>query len=583
MAAHTSALLGAPISRHRICLATWVLCLCASASAATPDAGMLLRQELRLDQAPATRPALPSVTPAEERAEAESGPQIQVSAFRVVGLQTVAEVDAQQLLAKYVGQSSSLKGLQRVGQKLEQWLRAKGLFMARAYVPQQDIKGGVVELRVVEGRVEGVDIKRAPGTRQSDDSLLAIVTGAIPAGAALEQEQLERGLLLANDLPAASVRAVLVPGAEQGGVRVVVEAAQGAVVSGNVELDNTGNRLTGAWRAVAALFVNDAYGGGDLWSMRITASQGTSFVRAGYTTPLGSDGWKAGLALIGSSYKLCCELPANTPDSDGAATSASAYVSYPLIRTRMRNLSAWFNLASRDFVNRQLGTASSDRNSTSFTIGLAGDASDLTGLLGLGAYTTYSAQSTSGQLDLDRVASDQAADAAQAQSQGRYAKWTGQVTHLLRASKTAALYASVSAQWANKNLDSSEKFVLGGSQGVRAYPSGEGSGDQGWLLNAEWRNDLAAQWGMVAFVDYGRVSLHHSPWGNWNISNPNQDNSYALAGLGVSAVWTPQPRTQFTATLATKLGDNAGRDVNGRDSDNTDARARVWVRGSWAF
>ncbi len=289
------------------------------------------------------------------------------------------------------------------------------------------------------------------------------------------------------------------------------------------------------------------------------------------------------MALMGSRYNLCCELPANTPESDGEAASTSAYVSYPLIRTRLSNLNASLNVASRGFVNRQLGTATSDKKSNSFTLSVTGDASEMGGLLGQGAYTSYSGQWTSGQLDLDRVAADQAADAALAQTQGSYAKWTGQVTHLLRTTKTAALYASVSAQWASKNLDSSEKFLLGGPQGVRAYPSGEGSGDQGWLLNAEWRNDVAAQWGVVAFVDYGRVTLHRNPWSNWNASNPTQDNSYALSGLGVSAVWTPLPRAQLTATLAAKLGDNPGRDANGRDSDNTDTNARLWVQGNWVF
>ena len=34
-------------------------------------------------------------------------------------------------------------------------------------------------------------------------------------------------------------------------------------------------------------------------------------------------------------------------------------------------------------------------------------------------------------------------------------------------------------QLSSKNLDSSEKFTLGGIGGVEAYPSGEASGDEG--------------------------------------------------------------------------------------------------------
>lgn len=564
--------------------AVMALCYSANASAQAPDAGLLLREELRRSQTPpAAKPALPAPAKEAETTEAESGPRVNVTAFRIVGLRTLPDAEAQKQLAAFVGQSIPLKGLHRVAKKMEEWLRAKGLFMAQAYVPPQEIAGGVVELRVIEGTVEGVDVKRAPGTRQSDDTLRAFLTGALPAGAALEQERLERGLLLANDLPATSARAVLVPGKETGGVRLLVEAAQGPIVSGNAELDNTGNRLTGVWRTGAAVFLNDAYGRGDQWNLRASRSQGTSFVRAGYTTPLGSNGWKAGLSLIGSRYNLCCELPELTPDADGEATSASAFVGYALVRTRLNNLSASFNLAGRGFVNRQLGVATSDKRNNVVTLGIFGDSSDLTGLLGEGATTTYGVQVSSGRMDLDRVAADQVTDDATSQTQGKYSKVTAQATHLVRVFKASSLYAGIAAQWASKNLDSAEKFVLGGPQGVRAYSTGDGVGDQGWVINAEWRHELAAQWSVTAFVDYGRVTVNRNPWTNWNAAKPTLENSYALSGAGVSAVWTPMQNAQVTATLATKLGENPARDANGRDADNTDNRARIWLQGTWLF
>jgi hemolysin activation/secretion protein len=136
---------------------------------------------------------------------------------------------------------------------------------------------------------------------------------------------------------------------------------------------------------------------------------------------------------------------------------------------------------------------------------------------------------------------------------------------------------------ANKNLDSSEKFVLGGPQGVRAYPTGEASGDEGWLLNLEWRQELNNEWRVVGFVDHGQITLHNTPWANWNAATPNLSNRYSLSGAGVSAVWTPMPGTQISTTLATRLGNNPARDATGRDSDNRSSDTRVWVQGSVAF
>ena len=52
-------------------------------------------------------------------------------------------------------------------------------------------------------------------------------------------------------------------------------------------------------------------------------------------------------------------------------------------------------------------------------------------------------------------------------------------------------FASFSGQMAGGNLDPSEKFYLGGSTGVRAYPSGEAGGSTGQLISLELRRQLA--------------------------------------------------------------------------------------------
>lgn len=582
----------APYRQRRLlrCAATYgllygplLLGLAADVWAAAPDAGSLLREEILRD-----RPAAPLMPPRHDiaddgRLDADTGPKTMVKAFRISGLSVVPEAEAQAFLAELAGKPLSLDGLRRVAEKFEQWLRGRGLFAARAYLPPQDIKDGVVEIRVLEGRVEGIDIKLKPEARLSEASLRAILAKALPPGGALEQESLERGLLLMNDLPATSARAVLAPGKDLGSSRVVVEAAQGPVLAGGVDVDNTGNRFTGDWRLGVALALNDAYGWGDLWSLRASSSQGSSFVRAGYMVPLGSDGWKIGASLIESSYRLCCDATVAALASNGEASAVSAFASYPLIRTRLNNLSLSASWARRGFINRSLGVTTSDKQSETVALAVNGDRSDMAGLTGLGAYTTYALQWSAGRLKLDGWAADKIQDATTAQSQGSFDKWSGQASHLLRLSANSALYAGVSVQWAGKNLDSSEKFGIGGPQGVRAYPAGEATGDEGWLLNLEWRRELDRDLRLVAFADHGEIRLHHAPWANWNAATPNLDNRYALSGIGASVVWSPTVSSQLSATLASRLGRNPARDATGRDSDSRPPRPQLWLQGSAAF
>jgi hemolysin activation/secretion protein len=253
-----------------------------------------------------------------------------------------------------------------------------------------------------------------------------------------------------------------------------------------------------------------------------------------------------------------------------------------MIRSRLNNLTVSGTASQRRFVNKAAGTVNSDKKTETMVLGMAGDRSDLVGLAGLGAYTTYGVQLTSGAVNLDG-SPDQVGDVAGAQTQGSFYKLSVQASHWMRLSKQSAWYGAVSAQFAGKNLDSSEKFVLGGVQGVRAYPSGEGAGDSGWLLNLEYRYQINTQWSAVGFFDYGSIQQRHTTYTNWNAVNPNVPNRYELTGAGVSLAWTPQLGRLILLTIAHRVNDNPARDTNGNDADGRSDATRLWIHSSLAF
>jgi hemolysin activation/secretion protein len=86
---------------------------------------------------------------------------------------------------------------------------------------------------------------------------------------------------------------------------------------------------------------------------------------------------------------------------------------------------------------------------------------------------------------------------------------------------------SLSGQIAGKNLDSSEQFALGGPNGVRAYPQGEGIGDEGYLANLELRHGLTNNLQALLFYDVGSTTVNRDVFG------PPSANTRNLAGAGV--------------------------------------------------
>lgn len=179
-----------------------------------------------------------------------------------------------------------------------------------------------------------------------------------------------------------------------------------------------------------------------------------------------------------------------------------------------------------------------------------------------GGVNSFALAWSQGSLNIDG-ALNQNIDNLTAGTQGRFHKLNPSVVRLQRLTERFSLYGQLQGQWADGNLDSSEKMSLGGAYGVRAYPQGEASGDQGWLANLELRYALTEAWQLNTFVDHGEVRLNKQTW-----STGANHRSLSAAGVGVR--WAAQG-WQVSSVAAWKLGnDDAQSDV--------DRSPRVWAQ-----
>ena len=131
---------------------------------------------------------------------------------------------------------------------------------------------------------------------------------------------------------------------------------------------------------------------------------------------------------------------------------------------------------------------------------------------------------------------------------------------------------SLNGQQAGKNLDSSEKFSLGGPTSVRAYPSGEGSGDEGYRGTLELRHTMMPKVQGVLFYDFGSVKINKTPFG----AAGNNHKALSGAGFGVNA---GVGQVQIKASLA-------WRTRGGQPTSIPAAAVKsptVWVQASVAF
>ena len=470
------------------------------------------------------------------------------------------------LVADGEGKTQTLTGLNALAQRITDYYHAHGYPLARAIVPAQTLSGGTLRLQVIEARYDEIHLENRS---RVGDGLLRATLAPLRPGDAVTQAALDTRLLLLDDLPGVAPRATLRPGAQPGTSTLDVRADAEPVIQGQLTADTAGSRYTGRLRAGAYLDISNPLHHGDQLSLAaITAGHGMRYGRLGYQTTLNGHGTRLGAAYSMLAYAL--GGPLDALDAHGTARVSSAWLEQPLVRTRNSRLDVRLQFDHKQLRDRIDSTdLRNDRRSNHWTASLASQhGDDWAG----GGLTSASLGVGHGRLGFDE-AQAAAADAASARTRGSYTHWNASVARLQTLTSGTRLYLDLSGQHSNRNLDSSEQFLLGGPNSVRGYDVASAAGASGWLATAELRHDLA--WGCAGhcegsvFVDHGSLRINADPW----TAGPNHAS---LSSAGVGFNWIGSGPWQLQVQLAAPVG--AAPDVLGKRNS-----ARAWLQVARGF
>lgn len=552
-----------------------LLCLLAEPALAQsiPDAGSLLRETERSLEAPrAAEPQRPAAVAAPAPAD-ENAARVEVQQISIEGATLLALEELQALVQELVGRSVTLAELERAAQRVAQYYRERGWYV-RVFLPPQDVTDGHIRIQVLEGRYGASQLGTQTGDRANAEYVRQVVTSRLQPGEALSAAALERGLMLANDLPGIEAQGLLQAGQSQGHSDLQVLVHDTPLVTGDAGLNNFGSRSTGRAQAVGGLALNNLSGQGNQLALRLLASEGVRSALARYSLPLGHDGLR--LAAHASLLRYALGGGFSRLEAEGQARSAGLALSYLLVRQGERNLTLSLGYEHRRYRDDALSQALRRNAIDAVTLGLNGDLRDG---LGGGGVTWGGAYLSQGTLDIEDIAGSRAQDAAGPRSEGRYTKLALQLGRVQWLGAGWQMQAALSGQLANGNLASSERMSLGGPSQVRAYPINEAEGDNGVLLKLELQRELASGWQALAFYDAGRIRQHQRPWPGWD-GGSRLANSYNLAGAGLDLNWrgTGSLRGwQLATSVAKPIGSNPGT-AQGRNSDGSREKSvRGWI------
>ncbi|WP_151670730.1 ShlB/FhaC/HecB family hemolysin secretion/activation protein [Nitrincola schmidtii] len=516
-----------------------------------PDAGRILQDSLPQTLQPLA-PSVDFTVEGQPLTDAEpGGATVNLTGIRFTGNSIYSAEALMAVLGDVIGNDYDLAGLRQLANQISIHYRNNGYPFARAVIPAQNMSEGVLVIQLIEGRYGQV-------ITSGDASVAA---DALPflhqlkPGNVIESTQLERSTLLLGDLPGVRVVPVMRPSAEVGAGDLDVQVFEEPQFSGSVGLDNHGNRFSGEYRGQTDLRYNRLLMLGDELSVRaLYTSEDTWLGQVGYSLPLGYSGLRGNVSYAHTDYQLGKDFSAL--GATGLAKVTSVGLSYPILRSQRSNLVLAGSYDYKELKdNRTQDDFSSKKTVNSIPVSLQFDHRDG---LGGGGITFGNLQITSGRL--------KQSDNNDQSEKYSFTKTNLQLARLQRVNDQITLFGNVSTQYADKrDLDGSESFSLGGPNGVRAFPVGEGSDSRGWLAQIEMRYAIDAHFSPYAFYDAGST-----PRGGVDSDRRN------LAGAGIGLRYN---RDAFSMDLSSAWKIEGGE----ADSDDKQRDPRIWFTMNYRF
>jgi len=495
--------------------------------------------------------------------------QIAVQEINVTGSTIFDEAEFNPIIESLEGNTVTLEELRSVADAISQLYLEQGYITSRAVLVEETLDTDVVEIRVIEGSLEAIQVE---GTRRLNPSYVRsrIRLGAdTPLNTGALEDQLR--LLRVNPL-FENVEASLRAGTGLGQSILVVRITEADPFEGSVGIDNYSPPSVGAERLTSNARYLNLTGIGD----EISAQYNRTTAGGAYTWDFN---YRAPINAMNGTVQLRASFNENEVIQDqlrefGIQGESDLYeINYrqPLIRTPRRELALSLGFTHQD------GQTFTFAGPTPFGFGPDEDGVSRTSVFKFGQ--EYTLRQTSGAwafrslfsfgTGLFDATENSDPDEANCPPEGdcpdgQFVSWLAQIQRVQIINPDNFLIIQADLQLAFDSLLPAQQFVIGGGQSVRGYRQNIRAGDNGFRLSVEDRITLerdesgVATFVLAPFFDVGYV---------WNQEeNPNEllDQTF-IAGLGLGILWEPLPNLNLRLDYGLPLVDLDDRGENAQD------------------
>ncbi|YCI01684.1 ShlB/FhaC/HecB family hemolysin secretion/activation protein [Ensifer sp. D2-11] len=535
-----------PVSHRLLASLLWLLCSAPAFAQSIDTLRDTLQNEAstsaeaeraRRDAARARAESASEVPAAESgSAPAEGGPCFTIREIRITGHEPFGKPPAGH--EQLVGTCATAADIARALGRINAFYQEEGYITTRAYLPEQDVSDGSLEISVIPGRIEGYVYGDG---RQADRRLAA----AFPAarGDLLNLRDIEQGLDNYNAPRSASAKFQLIPGQAVGGSFVQVLSEDERRFHANLSTDNTGFKSTGVYKGNATVGIDNLIGINDQLSFSLSSTpfdpRGSRYSDAlSVNTLIPYGNWSLGLDAGTSRYAFALDGVNQTYPVSGRSRHLSLTLERLISRDSISKLHAYGGLKfsrSASFIEGYEIESQRQRLATG-SLGLRGETFAGAGKFEFDASARFGIEAIGSEVP-DKSAIDPS-----------FKSWSLRLTNEQPLGSSPLTYRGViSAQLASDILPASEQFSIGGWSSVRGFHDDNMYGESGiYFRNTlEWlafsRPGLEARLG--AGLDVGW--LKPSPLRQWDQRH--------LIGVSLSADVIIRQRMFMSLVLAHAL------------------------------
>ena len=429
------------------------------------------------------------------------------------------------LYRNYLKKELVLNDIYEIAQRITNKYRNDGYILSKAIVPPQKIKNGVVYLTIVEGYIDKVKIQGPiRGPRKLIDQYRKKILKSRP----LRAFDLERYLLLIDDLPGVTAKSVLTPSEDKPSATTMTLVLADKAFEGHVGTDNRGSKFNGPYQFSGDLTANSLFRNHSRLGLQGVVTSQTEellFLNAFYDIPINQEGTR--LFFSGSLSDSEPGSSLKQFNINGDSTTITLRLTHPFMRSRGKNLTGHFGFTGRNSSTKILGSLDSEDRLRVMDMGVSYDYADQYKGINLIRFNFNQG------LNIFDATESGSSNLSRSKGKSNFTKLTGSFMRIQSLAPSWNFLSSASWQFSFDKLLASEEFGVGGSQYGRAYDSSEITGDHGIAFKIELQKAFRPAWGYLSdlqfysFLDYGSV------WNKVQTSTGAKRQDLTSMGLGV--------------------------------------------------